>query len=179
MASLFAEPAASFDDPVALLSACHDRVRHYASLALKLAQYLPEHGADNQAREAASSILRYFDVAAPLHHQDEEEDLFPLLAERGDEMLKALVGITMFEQHVELAALWQQVRARLLAIAAGESSDFPLALATEFSQRYPAHAQIEDEQIYPFAAQLLSQEELTELGRHMATRRGVTAGNKA
>lgn len=174
MANLFAEPAASFDEPIALLSACHDRVRHYAGLALKLAQYLPEHGADQQAREAASSILRYFDVAAPLHHQDEEEDLFPLLAERGDDMLKALVGITMFEQHVELAALWQQVRACLLAIAAGESSDFPLALATEFSQRYPAHALIEDEQIYPFAAQLLSEEELAELGRHMAARRGVS-----
>ncbi len=173
MANLFAEPAASFDDPVALLMACHDRVRHYAGLALKLAEYLPAHGADAQAREAASSILRYFDVAAPLHHQDEEDDLFPLLAERGDAELKALAGIAMLEQHVELAALWQQVRTRLLAIAAGESADLPLALAADFSQRYPAHALLEDEQIYPHASRLLSPDELAELGRRMAVRRGV------
>ena len=25
-------------------------------------------------------VLRYFDVAGPLHHADEERDLFPLLA---------------------------------------------------------------------------------------------------
>lgn len=173
MVNLFAEPAASFDDPVALLMACHDRVRQYAGLTLKLAEYLADHDTDAQARAAANSILRYFDVAAPLHHQDEEEDLFPLLAERGDEMLKALVGIAMFEQHVALAALWQQVRTRLLAIAAGESADLPLALATEFARQYPAHALVEDEQIYPFAAKLLSAEELAVLGQSMASRRGV------
>ncbi len=173
MANLFAEPAASFDDPVALLMACHDRVRHYAGLALKLAEYLPAHGADAQAREAASSILRYFDVAAPLHHQDEEEDLFPLLAERGDATLKQLAGVTMFAEHVELAVLWQQVRACLLVIAAGESADLPLELASAFAQRYPAHALLEDEQIYPHAVRLLAPEELAELGRRMAARRGV------
>lgn len=173
MANLFAEPAASFDDPIALLMACHERVNQYAGLAFKLAQYLPDHGADEQARQAAASILRYFDVAAPLHHQDEEEDLFPLLAERGDEALRQLAGVTMFAEHVELAQLWQQVRAKLVAIAAGESAELPLELAREFSQRYPAHALVEDEQIYPHAASLLSQEELAELGRRMAARRGV------
>lgn len=174
MAQLFAEPAASFDDPIALLMACHDRVRHYAGLALKLAQHLPEHGADEQARQAAAAIVRYFDVAAPLHHQDEEEDLFPLLAARGDERLRQFAGQTMFEEHVELAQLWQQVRARLVAIAAGESAELPQELAREFSQRYPAHAQVEDDQIYPHAASLLSTDELTELGRKMAARRGAS-----
>lgn len=175
MANLFAEPAASFDDPIALLMACHDRVRHYATLTLRLAEHLPVHGADARAREAAKSIVRYFDVAAPLHHQDEEEDLFPLLAERGDDALRKLAGVTMFAEHVELAQLWQQVRARLVAIAAGESSELPLDLAHDFSQRYPAHAQVEDDQIYPHAASLLSADELIELGKRMAARRDASA----
>lgn len=34
---------------------------------------------DVQAQAAAAQILRYFNVAAPLHHQDEDEDLFPAL----------------------------------------------------------------------------------------------------
>ncbi len=174
MAQLFAEPAASFDDPIALLMACHDRVRHYAGLVLKLAVHLPEHGADEPARQAAATILRYFDVAAPLHHQDEEEDLFPLLAARGGEDLGQLAGASLFEEHVELAKLWQEVRSKLLLIAAGEGADLPLALAQEFSERYPAHALLEDEQIYPHAASLLSEQEMIELGRKMAARRGTT-----
>lgn len=175
MANLFAEPAASFDDPIALLMACHDRVRHYAGLVLKLAEYLPAHGADEQAQQAAASIIRYFDVAAPLHHQDEEDDLFPLLAQRGDAELRKLAGETMLVEHVELAALWQQVRAKLQAIVAEASGDLPLALAREFSQRYPAHAQLEDEAMYPQASQLLTPEELVELGQRMAARRGVAS----
>ena len=175
MANLFAEPAASFDDPIALLMACHDRVRHYAALALKLAEYLSEHGADEQAQKAAASIIRYFDVAAPLHHQDEEEDLFPLLAQRGDAALRKLAGETMLAEHAELAVLWQQLRARLQAIVADESSDLPLALAREFSLRYPAHALIEDEAMYPQASQLLTSDELAELGQRMAARRNVAS----
>ncbi len=171
---LFAEPAASFDDPIALLLACHDRVRHYAGLALKLAEYLPGHGADKEARDAASAILRYFDFAAALHHQDEEEDLFPLLAARGDETLRQLAGVTMFAEHEELATLWLQLRGFLQAIAAGKSAELPLDLAREFSLRYPEHALVEDRQIYPHAASLLTPAELAELGRRMAARRGVS-----
>ncbi len=171
MPSLFDSPAASFDDPIALLSACHDRVRHYAGLLLKLAGHLPQHGADIQARQAATSILRYFDVAAPLHHADEEEDLFPLLAERGDDALRFLIGISMLEEHDELAEIWREVRTILLAIESGESTELPFALAERFARRYPEHAAIEDERIYPLAEKLLSQEELATIGQRMEARR--------
>ena len=172
MPSLFESPAASFDDPIALLSACHDRVRHYAALLLKLADYLPEHGADIQARQAATSILRYFDIAAPLHHQDEEEDLFPALSARGDEALRFLIGISMLEEHDELAELWREVRVILQSIEAGQSVALPRELAERFAKRYPEHAAIEDERIYPLAAKLLTHEELTAIGKRMAARRG-------
>lgn len=175
MSSLFDSPTASFDDPIALLSACHERVRHYAGLLLKLAQHLPQHGADIQARQAATAILRYFDIAAPLHHEDEEDDLFPLLAERGDAGLRFLIGISMLEEHDELGELWREVRSILLAIESGESAELPQELAERFAKRYPEHAAIEDERIYPLAEKLLTQEELAAIGQRMAARRKQSA----
>jgi len=173
MADFFKQPAATFDDPIELLMACHGRVRHFADLTLKLAQYLPEHGADKEAQQAASNILRYFDVAAPLHHEDEDDDLFPLLAAAGDDKLRALIAATTAE-HTTLGALWQAVRARLALIAAGTETQLPLDLAAEFAQRYPEHADREDREIYPRAFDLLLPETLAELGRKMAVRRGVS-----
>lgn len=173
MADFFQQPAATFDDPIELLMACHGRVRHFADLTLKLAQYLPEHGADQEAQQAANNILRYFDIAAPLHHEDEDNDLFPLLAAAGDADLRALIAATTAE-HAPLGALWQAVRARLILIAAGTSAELPLDLAAEFAKRYPEHADREDREIYPRAFDLLSPETLAELGRKMAARRGVS-----
>ena len=39
-------------------------------------------GADAEAAESATSIRRYFNEAAPRHHEDEEIDLFPRLPQR-------------------------------------------------------------------------------------------------
>ena len=76
--------APDFGTPLAMLTACHDKVRHFAALSLKLAAHIEAKGCDDEAREPASNILRYFDVAAPLHHADEEEDLFPALRALGE-----------------------------------------------------------------------------------------------
>ena len=173
MTDFFSTATASFDDPIALLMACHERVNHYAQLLVKLADHLPKSGSDEQARQAAAAILRYFDIAAPLHHQDEDEDLFPLLAERGDDALRSLVSVAMLSDHAELAGLWQQVRPILLEIEAGRAVELPTDLAEHFARRYPEHARIEDEQIYPYAEQLLTRVELDTIGNHMAERRGA------
>lgn len=176
MTDFFATPAASFDEPVELLMACHERVRHYASLSCKLAEHLRQHGVDDQARAAAAAILRYFDVAAPLHHQDEDDDLFPLLSSRADEALQHRIAAITAE-HAELGGLWQQVRVLLAKLAQGEAADLPQSLVETFAQRYCAHAQSEDDAVYPWAGRLLSPAELQELGRRMAARRGLVSGD--
>ena len=46
----------------------------------RLPAWVAEHGVDADAVAGARRVARYFDSAAPLHHADEELDLFPLLA---------------------------------------------------------------------------------------------------
>lgn len=175
--SLFSAETVTFETPIAMLMACHDRVRQYAALTLKLAQYLQQEAPDTQAQNAASSILRYFDVAAPLHHDDEDLDLFPLLSQYGEAELKAIIASTSAE-HDSLGLLWQDVRSYLIPLAAGQGGNLPLALASEFAKRYPAHADLEESYIYPSAELLLDATTLAVMGQNMANRR-IQSSEKA
>lgn len=170
MLNPFATETVTFETPIAMLIACHDRVRQYAALTETLARHVQKNGADAAAVAGAQSILRYFDVAAPLHHQDEDEDLFPALLSTGSPELVRNIEDVMAE-HDELGALWQQVRTGLLAIVAGDAQGLDLALAQQFAQSYPAHAAREEADIYPHAAELLNAALLAQLGKNMAQRR--------
>ena len=74
-------PAAApgFDQPIAVLKHCHDRIRKQLDTLQRLPAHLAAHGADEQARQAAQAIINYFEKAAHLHHADEEENLLPVL----------------------------------------------------------------------------------------------------
>src|SRR5690606_14017621 len=152
--------APSVDDPIELLLACHDKIRRFASLTRKLRDHLAALPAgpsgvaapDAQAVEAARSILRYFEIAAPLHHADEEDDLYPALCALGQPPLAQAIG-ALNAEHGELDALWARLRPWLKAIAEGHPHAAP-AEVDAFAERYTAHARGEEEAVYPAAAQL-------------------------
>ena len=74
-------------------------------------------GCDTQAAQAAVDVMRYFDLAGPAHHEDEERHLFPLLAASGDAALAGLAA-RLRQEHLAMATQWQAVRADLQAVAA-------------------------------------------------------------
>ncbi|UXY15942.1 hemerythrin domain-containing protein [Chitiniphilus purpureus] len=163
--------APDFDDPIALLVACHDKVRHFARLTVKLRDHLDGRAPDGDAVAAAQRILRYFDQAAPLHHADEEADLFPALRQLGDAQLDAQMA-ALHAEHEQLSALWHAVRPWLHAIATGVACAAPGEVA-DFASRYARHAQTEEQVVFPAAARL-APSALASLGRNMAARRGAT-----
>lgn len=161
--------APAFDDPVALLCACHEKVRRFANLTLRLDEHLAHKGRDAEARRAAADILRYFDQAAPLHHDDEEQDLFPALRALGDAELTERIDAIEAE-HAGLARMWQQVRQWLCAIIDEDPYSRPTCLDA-FAQAYPDHADREERDIYG-AATRLPAADLQRIGQVMARRRG-------
>lgn len=171
MINPFATESVSFETPIAMLEACHERVRHYSTLLVKLAVHLDEHGVDNEAINAAQAVLRYFDVAAPLHHADEEQDLYPALLAHADDVLTEKIR-SIEAEHPELDAQWAMLRGKLRRIVAGERVELSREEARNFFTRYFAHAAREEMEIYPFAEQLLDAATLKEIGRRMAARRG-------
>ncbi len=173
------EAPADFDHPVALLYACHERVRHFAALVPRIAARLAQGGADQAVREAAAAVLRYFDVAAQLHHQDEEEDLFPALRAVLDPSADAalLAALARLQaEHAELAAAYGAVRPALAALASGAAASLPVAIAEAFARIYPQHADAEEREVFPVLEDRLDPQTLARIGRNMARRRGVRHG---
>jgi hemerythrin-like domain-containing protein len=163
--------APSIDDPIELLRACHDKVRRFSGLTLRLRDHLttlPAAQPDAQAQEAAQAILRYFDLAAPLHHDDEERDLFPALRTLGHAALNEVMD-SLEAEHGHLGGLWQDVAPWLRRIAAGQAAPPPADLG-DFAALYPAHAQREEDEVYPFATQLRA-EQIQAISAAMVARR--------
>ena len=63
-------PAPQFDDPLGVLRACHRRMERQLATLSRLRRHLPANHADDDARVAAAATMRYFDTAAPHHHDD-------------------------------------------------------------------------------------------------------------
>jgi pyridoxamine 5'-phosphate oxidase len=173
---LFAS-APGFDQPLAVLKHCHDRIRKQLSTLDKLLQHLPEHGADEQAAAAANAILRYFTVAAPLHHEDEEIDLLPTLehtAQGEDALLLKELKPLILAQHEQMAQQWLALEIQLTAIANGASVNLDAQGVKSFQEIYAGHMLIEETQIAPMAKRLFSAAQMEKFGAAMQLRRGVS-----
>jgi pyridoxamine 5'-phosphate oxidase len=170
------DTAPGFDQPIAVLKHCHDRIRKQLATLAKLQAHLPAHGADEQARQAADAVLKYFDLAAHLHHADEEENLLPMLRavaiDADADTLEELVP-TILREHDEMDAMWQELHQQLCAIAAGESALLPELAVRRFGERYAAHMEREESVIAPMAKRLFSAEQMAQLGLAMQQRRGI------
>ncbi len=163
-------PGAGFDAPFDMLAACHERVERSLALLERLAAHLPAHGADAAARDAARDVLRYFDLAAPHHHQDEERHVLPALRAAGQGALADRV----VAEHEALVAAWAALRPGLQALV--DSATVPDPQRDRwagFCAAYRAHAALEDTQVFAPARALLDAAAQAAMGREMAARRGV------
>ena len=171
----FSAPAVGFEQPFAMLEACHERVQRTLGLLGRLREHVRQQGVDHDARQAARDVLRYFDIAAPLHHQDEELHVFPLLLAQGTPEGQALVT-RLQQDHVAMTADWAAARAGLQALLDENATGFTPqddAALDRFAMRYDAHIAAEEGVAYPAAAALLPPTALAAMGREMAARRGA------
>ena len=171
----FSAPAVGFDEPFAMLQACHDRVQRTLDLLARLRDHVQRHGADQSARDAARDVLRYFDIAAPLHHQDEELHVFPLLLAQGSAKMQALVE-RLQDDHRHMASDWAAARQPLHTLVTGEATAFTPgddAALDRFARRYADHIAAEEASAYPAAEALLAPRALAGMGQEMAARRGA------
>ncbi|MBX3604915.1 MAG: hemerythrin domain-containing protein [Piscinibacter sp.] len=171
---LHAAPAVGFDQPFEMLEACHERVRRSLALLGRLIAHIDAHGHDTQSRSAARDVLRYFDLAAPHHHEDEERHVFPRLEAAGDAALVADVQ-RLRDDHARMAALWQVLRADLLRWstdeAAGPIDAAARAAAEAFRAAYDGHIELEEGRVFPAARARTEPSAATAMGAEMAARR--------
>lgn len=173
LSELHASPAAGFEQPFEMLQACHQRVQRSLALLLRLREHLVTHGADRQAAEAARDVMRYFDIAAPHHHEDEERHVLPRLRAAGE----AALADHLHAEHEAMAQGWVPIRAALQQVARGHWDGEAAAAAARdwpaFAQLYAGHLELEESRAFPGSRQQLTANDASAIGAEMAARRGV------
>ena len=109
----FTSPAVGLDQPLEILEACHERVKNHCQILQRLSAHLKVAGIDDQAILASKNLLRYFEIAAKNHHEDEENNLFPMLLESmaGSDAIciNEIINI-LKEEHILLEKIWQSIK---------------------------------------------------------------------
>lgn len=170
----FDAPAVGFEQPFEMLEACHERVRRSLALLERLIGHVEAHGHDAQSRSAAADVLRYFDLAAPLHHEDEERHVFPLLEHCGDAALEAATA-GLRRDHARMEALWAPLRVALGSWAALDPSQAPVEStrqqAQAFGNVYAEHLRVEETLVFPAARSRMDSARLADMSADMQGRR--------
>ena len=162
------------DDPVALLAACHARIRRYGALAVRLAaaRDAPAH----EIAEAAEAVRRYFGEALPLHAADEDEILAPRLRGRDPAVDAALD--TLHAEHDEHKAPLEVLHAMLSDLVLSPERLDVLrpalsALAARLNEAFERHLVHEEAVLFPALVRLLNAEERRAAVAEMRARRAA------
>ena len=163
-----------FSNPLGLLSDCHRRIEHFLGILSAVCERAAGRALQEDEKSAIGSALAYFQESAPKHTADEEESLFPRL--RGANALEHLAALEADHETAEadhrrvdeLFAAWVAAG----SLAAERSAQLRAALQ-RLAGLYSRHIAIEDRELFPLAASILDADQLTEIGREMAARRGV------
>ena len=170
-------PGVGFEAPFEMLEACHERVQRMLDLLNRLRKHVAKNGCDAQAVDAAADVMRYFDLAAPLHHQDEELHIFPAAMAVCNDHLDLLI-LRLRQEHLRMENLWGEVRQALARVAQGDAntkspfSQAELADMDAFISIYKDHIRSEEGLVFPEARRALKPEQMSVISREMIRRRG-------
>ena len=162
----------SWNEPIEMLYACHGKVKRFCRQLTILPDYLAKNGCNQAVKNDVQQILNYFNQSAPLHHDDEEKDFFPLLVKYVPEAQKDIDELE--RQHVTLHDNWAKLSEQLQALLTGDRENVDMALINNVVSGYDKHIALE-EPLFELGKQHLSESELREIGEIMSARRRVQA----
>ena len=174
VAAPIGSPMQPYPDPIGFISWDHERQLEVCGGLEKLVSASPV----EPAAEWAVSLLSFLTDQLPLHIQDEELDLFPILISRQaptsnlGEILEQL--LTEHEVDQGLADL---VVDDLKAVAKGDTPDQPQRFQMNvraYCEMQRRHLNWENRVVLPLAETLLTDADKQDLARRMAARRTVS-----
>ena len=170
MQQLEPQQFASWAEPIDMLYACHSKVKRFCKQLRILPEYLAKNGINQAVKNDVQQIIHYFNLSAPLHHDDEECDFFPALVRVQPQAQSDIDELE--SQHELLHQNWALLSAQLEALVAGERNDVDAELIARFIAGYDVHIAIE-EPLFELGRIHLAQTELERMGKIMAERRKI------
>jgi hemerythrin-like domain-containing protein len=169
-----------FDEPLGLLGDCHRRIERFLDVMIRVVERAAGRALVREEREALETALRYFDMAAPRHTHDEEESLFPRMRASDDPVVRqAMARIDALEaDHRQAEAMHAEAEKlcrRWLDVGPLPTADVERLkrILGELRATYARHIAVEDNEVFPLAQRVLSEDQLAQVGREMAGRRGI------
>jgi hemerythrin-like domain-containing protein len=172
-------PAAVVEhDAVDMLLACHQRIRNFTGIAVRLADAagsaLPE------ISNAAEAVHRYYSIALPLHEADENDSVYPRLRRNLVDASERQSLQAMVDQHgpidevvARLVPRWADVKdhpENLPAAAAELRAD-----AARLQELWREHLALEENIVFPLIRSRLTPDDLQAIHAEMKQRRGIEA----
>jgi hemerythrin-like domain-containing protein len=174
-------PAAEPRDLRSHLLACHQRIRQFSHAARRLGDPSISPSA---AAEACRAVHRYFTVALPLHHEDEDRSLLPRLVAAGpsSDVSRALEAMRVEHAAIdrvlgEAVALWEAILADE-AVWIAERSRVARAGA-RLEELFDAHLLLEETFVFPALDALLTPEDKEAIVSEIRARRAHAPGEAA
>lgn len=143
-------------DAVDLLLECHQRIRAFLGLALRLGDARAV--GPGEVAEAAARVHRYFALALPLHAQDEDESIAPRLRGRDravDDELETMAR--EHREHQRSLGILVESCAHLSGDPGrhGELAGALHGAADDLARQFPAHLAREEQVIFPAVRRFL------------------------
>ena len=157
------------DQPLVFIHENHLRQRHICAVIDEIAQH-------HVQKKDIRAILTFLTNELPLHLQDEEEDIFPLLMRRcepEDEIGRAISKLTVDHAHAgagipKIVEILEKLETEDIEPNETESSAL-----TEFTAHSRRHLILENAVILPLARARLTDADLSNLSIRMCQRRSV------
>jgi hemerythrin-like domain-containing protein len=157
---------------------CHRRIEQFLQVLLKVVGDTNGGELDRVYRGALETALKYFRSAAPRHTADEEESLFPRMRRSDTPAARtAFAKLDTLEADHRLAEQHHdcvdQIGRRWLAEKQLDADTVQelRKLLLELVESYQRHIRVEEEEVFPLAADLLTSEDLRQVGSEMSQRR--------
>ncbi len=159
-------------DIVDLLLECHERIRSFIGLARRLSE--AQNVSENEIRDAAARVVRYFSESLPKHVADEEESILPRLSGRQADLDAALESMRReHEEHApHLERLLEICRTLQVSPARLDETRASLAQAAVSLERdFQIHLEQEESTILPAIRSLLTHDEREAMLHELRARR--------
>ena len=148
-------------DAVALLLACHARIRRYCAAATAIAH------APQPDRASIETTRTYFTEALPLHAEDEEALFLPRV------QMRHPIPPEITAQHTQIQALLPRMAERWQQLLAGVVPTDLIGATAEWTTLLEAHLALEEATIIPQAQALLTPAEHLRFVADMLARRNT------
>ena len=166
-------PDALLQRPLDYLSAAHLRHRCMHAEMRTIAE------SGRCSREAAERLIAFLTREVPLHHRDEDDDIFPSVLRRSvpEDGLEPVLRLLSGEHHLS-----ERQATRIVEALGGDGDRDPIEIAprvaellTTFARREHRHLAIENGIVLVIARKRLKRADLEAITHSMRMRRGVNA----